>query len=260
MTTAAPQKTLSAPEFGRILVETMDLDPVYCLFAPEGLGSDARLARSWCLAYWMFYHAGVASRIAGSADFWAETQKALNDKWPRGAERRHFRGRASQKSVDWLSVRFPRPEMAVAELERSGRTFAEISRAVRAWPYFGHWIAFKVADMMERVLGIPVDFSGCALSFYEEPTAGASLIAKEQGLPEDPALVTDWLLSHLVGLKAPPFRDRRLNLQEAETVLCKYKSYRNGHYPPGKDSRELAHALKGWGPLAESMILLVPVQ
>lgn len=42
-----------------------------------------------------------------------------------------------------------------------------------------------------------------------------------------------------------PGRVKRMVLvQEVETVLCKWKAHRNGHYPPGKDTRELRQALR----------------
>jgi hypothetical protein len=52
------------------------------------------------------------------------------------------------------------------------------------------------------------------------------------------------LPEHLGSLYAPPARDRLVNVQECETVLCKYKSHINGHYPPGKDTLEVLHGLK----------------
>lgn len=44
----------------------------------------------------------------------------------------------------------------------------------------------------------------------------------------------DYVLSGLDG-QAPPRFDRPLNVQEAETVLCKWKSYSGGHYEIGED-------------------------
>jgi len=44
--------------------------------------------------------------------------------------------------------------------------------------------------------------------------------------------------------KAPPWFDRPLNIQEAETILCKYKSHTHGHYPVGKDVAAVKKALE----------------
>jgi hypothetical protein len=128
---------------------------------------------------------------------------------------------------------------------------------VRLIPAFGPWIAFKMCDVMERCLDLPVDFADCNLGFYKEPRAGAALLATgdAEARIDDAALtaVSAALLSRLGGLKAPPDRKRRINVQEAETVLCKYKSSCNGHYPLGKDTREVFEALHGWGKYADRM-------
>jgi hypothetical protein len=55
-------------------------------------------------------------------------------------------------------------------------------------------------------------------------------------------------------LLAPPFQDRPINIQEVETVLCKYKAHCYGFYPYGNDTVHVAKALDGWGDLAQSML------
>jgi hypothetical protein len=66
------------------------------------------------------------------------------------------------------------------------------------------------------------------------------------------------LTEAFAGFSAPPRHDRPVGVQEVETCLCKYKSYVNGHYPIGKDSRELRHALTGWGSKADQLRAFVP--
>ena len=58
--------------------------------------------------------------------------------------------------------------------------------------------------------------------------------------------------------KAPPFHDRPVGVQEVETIFCKWKSHVKGHYPLGKDTRELHHGLQGWGALAEKLRKVLP--
>jgi hypothetical protein len=58
--------------------------------------------------------------------------------------------------------------------------------------------------------------------------------------------------------KAPPDFTRPVNVQEIETVFCKYKSPLKGHYPLGKDTLELHHSLAGWGDLAEQLRSQLP--
>src|SRR6185437_10528018 len=53
-------------------------------------------------------------------------------------------------------------------------------------------------------------------------------------------------------LLAPPWRDRPVNIQEIETVLCKWKSHLHGRYPVGKDTSEVKHGLYAWGKCSET--------
>ena len=243
-------------DFGRRLIQTEDLDPVYV--GVYGLGLDAPTRARWLLAYWCFYHCGVACALSGRSgpDFYAGMRQADAERWPRGRERRHFRGKTSQATIEWLSVRFPRPEDGIASLESAGR-FEELSRRVRAWPAFGPWIAFKAADMLERLGVAEIAFSEDVLAFYSEPVAGARLAEGELGVRGLRAVVEE-LTATYSDLPAPPRGERRVGVQEVETVLCKWKSHLNGRYPIGLDTREIAHGLSGWGSLAEEMKRCLP--
>jgi hypothetical protein len=245
---------LPAVAFGRALLDSLDLDPIYVMLARSGLDRPA-LAR-WCLAYWCYYHAGVASRVADAPDFWGAMARADREKWPRGAERRHFRGAAAAAALDALARRFPRPEAAVASLP-AGPAPA-VMAAVRGWRGFGPCSAIKVADMLDRVLGVPVDWWGTDLAFYAEPAAAALLVARLEGLPADVPTVVNWLLDRLPGRLAPPTFDRRLGPAEVETILCKFKAHHAGRYPVGKDTREIRRGLAGWGPTAERLAPCLP--
>jgi hypothetical protein len=143
----------------------------------------------------------------------------------------------------------------VAKIFQTNTTFKQISRAVQALPQCGPWIAFKVADMGDRVMGYAVDFSDCELAMYRDPMKGAALVAlgdkdakiSAQGV----RMVVDDLRVQLGALRVPGLDTQRsYNLQEVETVLCKYKSHINGHYKPGKDRHEVAKMLEGYGDLA----------
>lgn len=244
---------LNHRNFGTYLLNTEDLDPVYVglvrLELPPG-----RLA-AWLLSYWCFYHAGVSCYITESnRGFWEDmTEFAGKSAAPRGVERRHFRGQKAIDAIAYLMHRYKSPLNALEDLASGDQTFQDVSERVQQWRLFGPWIAFKVADMIERCAGIPVDFSDCELAMYSEPTKGALLIAQQEGWPDDIPLVINNLLRIHDGRKAPPGYDRPIGLSEAETIFCKFKSHWNGHYPLGKDTREIREALHGWGNLAETM-------
>lgn len=118
---------LSLEDFGRRLIEAGDLDPVYTAVHAAGMEKDQ--LRRWCLAYWMCYHAGLASYVSErESAFWPimqdfaanVTESPIGGRWPRGRERRHFRGDNAIGSVAWFIGKFSAPEMPVKLLERLG--------------------------------------------------------------------------------------------------------------------------------------------
>ena len=241
-------------EFGQALLEAGDLDPVYNYLAGSKL-DEVKLKR-WLLAYSMFYHAGLSNQLAVMEvdEFWKFIKENLRT-LPRGEERRHYRGEAAIKSVESLS-RFA-PEDIVDYWYMDLR-FKEVLISVQKLPLYGPWIAFKMADMGERVLQLPIDFSDCELSIYREPRIGAAIVLygdekhpiEAEGIRE----TVDYITSELnaKGFLAPPWNDRPLNVQEAETILCKFKSHLHGHYPVGKDVEAVQKALQWTLPLVRN--------
>ena len=243
-------------DFGAGLLQTGDLDPVYIMLHRADLEPPA-LAR-WLVAYWCFYHSGVASALTETPDFWAAARAhAATPKSARGTERRHFRGPAAPRALDWLRERWAEPEDWVRYLSTEP-TFASVAARAQEAPLFGPWIAFKIADMLERCAGAAIDFSGCELSIYAEPKKGATLIAQQEGWPDTLQYVCDRLAALHGHHLAPPDGGRLVNIQEIETILCKFKSHWGGHYPLGKDTHETREQLHGWGPLAEKLEKVYP--
>jgi Alpha-glutamyl/putrescinyl thymine pyrophosphorylase clade 2 len=261
-------------EFGDRLLRTQDLDPVYVALTNTQM--PRKQLAAVCVAYWCFYHLGASARIAEAKDFWgAMTTAALNTSnsdgskpWPRGAERRHFRGQQAIDAVTALKRRYRTAEDALQGLLGEVPTYTAVATSAQSHVGFGPWIAFKIADFSERVLGMGTDFSDCELGIYKDPRQGAALLRWERlgdGLIDKPwaAPINDEELKAEVAYwvtfwrkkraKAPPHRDRLVNVQEIETIFCKYKSHRKGHYPAGKDTQELNHGLVGWGDLAQQL-------
>jgi hypothetical protein len=226
-------------DFGTQLIETNDLDPIYTMLAHSDLTSEEK--KRWVLAYWFFYHAGVSSMIAfkTGAEYYKAMRAALTH--PRGTERRYFRADVGGPVIDYLEM-VGHPEEIVDWIASDG-DFGNITRRVQAIPQCGPWIAFKVADMIDRCLGTPVDFSNCHLSIYKEPVKGAALIAYgDQNFPISRKIVISVyndLVEEFKHFDAPPFYDRPVGLAEVETIACKYKSHVNGHYPVGKDIKDI---------------------
>lgn len=261
-------------EFGVQLVKTGDLDPVYTAIHSANLdeGTKHRLV----LAYWCFYSLAAAARLAEAktpAKYWELMEEAATFSpvgyegkrpWPRGGERRHFRGWQAQGAMNALHSGYKNATDAVMGLtdgKNPQPTYHSVSQAAQRHRGMGPWIAFKIADMSERILGMGTDFTDCELGIYKDPRQGAALAWVERcQFTLETWKLTPWAypitndelqscVEHHVRLfqrkllSAPPTGDRLVNVQEIETIFCKYKSYRKGHYPPGKDIREISHGL-----------------
>lgn len=228
---------LDCYEFGRRLLDANDLDPVYVVVHGANLGD---VLPRWLISYWCFYHVGTASWVVDQPDYWmAMTTAAGSKEWPRSSERRHFRGKAATDSVEWLRQRGV--EALFRPLLRPTTVTAPaLMEIVREWKGFGPWISFKVADMIERIGLRRVRFDVSTAMYDGSPTEAAQLLwTEERG--DDPATKTEQCeyavrrVLENVKAPAPPTSDRDLGPQEAETILCKWKSYRGGHYHVGED-------------------------
>jgi len=255
---------LDIKRFGEHLLETGDLDPIYIMLEQAALPPD-QLNR-WLLAYWCFYHAGFASYASDHTGlaYWRVMETAAENavpappgcRWPRGHERRHFRGAAAVRAISKLRSRYSKPEEMVDYLLRFPPSYEAVANAVREHVLFGPWIAFKVADMIDRVLGVHVDFTEAAVFMFTDPRAAALRLWRaetkmpETARPRDENAVIAKVVEHLreqfKGWSAPPLYDRPVGLQEIETILCKWKSHMNGHYPLLNDITEIGAGLSEW--------------
>jgi hypothetical protein len=241
----AVNNSLSVYDFGRQLLETNDLDPVYVMLWNSPLES-RKVLRSWLLSYWCFYHSGTASWVIDQPDYWTAMMAAASSKdYPRCPERRHFRGANAIKSVTYLQWR------GVFNLFRdviaSPSGVSAKMAAVQKWVGFGPWIAFKVVDMLERLDLCEVKFTVDATLYDSPREAAAILYEQEKGIKDVHGESGPWALDQIVrrfsDMGAPPRNERPVGYQEAETILCKWKSYLNGHYKVGEDIESLRKSL-----------------
>jgi len=250
----------TALKFGARLIATNDLDPVYNVLYGAEMSRDQKDRTS--LAYWCFYNLGLAAEI-GMETTAKAYYDAIEDSIPkgrRGAERRHWRGEAARRTLSWLREH-GEPESIVEQIF-SKPGYADVANQVKAIPVFGPWITWKIADMGERCLGRTVDFSEASLSMYRDPVQGAAQVLRGDWrakiTSEEVEEVTQAVIDSLRTLKAPPSYDRQINIQEAETVLCKYKSWRKGNYWIGKDIKEIGEAMRAAGPTARRLAQHLP--
>lgn len=254
-------------EFGRKLVETGDLDPIYLLLwnSPTYMRGE-RLA-DWLVAYWCFYNVGTVNWILGhgkSCDpgYWDAMEAAADTaEHPRGTERRHFRGDNGRKAVSYLRSHAATCSELIESL-RGGEdepTRETVSRHVEEWEGFGPWIAFKVADMIERLDIFPVRFTpGDIFNLFDSPRKGAEAMAERYGPAPTPPYLWAYnrIIRQLGELQAPPRFERRINIQEVETILCKWKSHLSGHYEVGKDIEEIHKSLIKYRHCAYASVML----
>lgn len=267
-------------EFGRHLLETGDLDPVYIALNKTEWKDKGQLNR-WLLAYWCFYHCGVASYLSEFEHefFWeaimiaARNEQPAPDggRWPRGSERRHFRGDAAVKAVRTMAMQYHDPEYLVNDiikprdlvlLPEQKYLFAQIAERAQRLPLFGPWISFKVCDMVDRLELAPVDFDKASVFMFDDPRKAALMLWRQHHgfgpdiRPKNEQLIIDQVVDHLTEhfkeFTAPPLHDRPVGLQEIETILCKWKSHMNGHYPLYNDIHEIREGLASWAKVSST--------
>lgn len=250
MTATTRTKVMSVYEFGSRLLETGDLDPVYIMLYHARL--EPHKLKRWLWAYWCFYHCGTASWMTDQMDFWgAMAAGAASKAYPRSSERRHFRGKAAIQAVESMAARRMTASEMVDELCDWDHTpsLQEVSARAQETKGFGEWIGFKIADMLERLDLCQVEFKPAdVFDMFEAPLHGAAEMWRRHGDDSnDDEDIPVWayrrLTEKLGTYKAPPRYERPINIQEVETILCKWKSHTNGHYEIGKDTHEIRHGL-----------------
>lgn len=263
MTLSRHYPRLTVVPFGKQLLESGDLDPIYT--ALQGLDFRGHQLARWLTAYWLFYNAGFASWASEreGVSYWKALAVAaenkhpspLQGKWPRGSERRHMRGEAAVKAVASLQTRFSkRPEDFVYEIMDGPNELSKVMERVRGYYLFGSWIAFKVADMLDAVCGYPIEQSNLELFLYDTPRKSILTLWQARQLPlkaQQPEAALEeafhWLQDQLKGVKVP--HKPKLKAPDwfaLETVWCKHKSHLGGHYPLYKDVIEIDEAVAEW--------------
>lgn len=263
---------LTVEDFGARLIKSGDLDPVY--IGLHNWETDGETKARWLVSYWCFYHCGVAGYMSqlSNREFWTVLEIAaknsepspLRDRWPRASERRHFRGDNALKAVNHLKARYGTAKDMVDTIASAAPSFKAVNNAVQSHVGFGPWIGFKVADMLDRCLGHPVDFETKDVFMFKDPLKAALMVWRnKQGLPETAKpksilVAVDAVVDHLREVfdnyVAPPLHDRPIGIQEIETVLCKWKSHLNGHYPIYNDIMEINENCNGWGANAQGFL------
>lgn len=238
-----PRK-LRVLEFATLLLVSDDIDPLYNIL--NGVDFSEYDRDKWLVAYWCFYHAGLACQAVDSKDYWTFMKRvaAGGKEFPRGTERRHFRGMIAKKSVAYLQHTFIHPTNFMTWLVEAGPSATAVMDRVTEVYGFGQWIKWKVADMIERLGISPLEFDESNLDdMFISSRQGALKTCETEGLEQTLLAAHRYVMNEVGDYKAPPLYDRLVNVQETETIFCKWKSHLSGHYPIGKDTREIKEGL-----------------
>jgi hypothetical protein len=262
-------------DFGRALFRTQDLDPVYVTL-PKAITDQDQVAR-WLLAYWLFYSCGSASWLSEREgdEFWRalmvaaenQTPTPFGGRWPRAAERRHFRGAAAVKAVEALRRRYTRPEDMVEFLLTGRMDVRSVIARAQGHYLVGPWAAFKIADTIDAVLGAEVAQDDITAFLYDTPRksileswkAGRLPIEATNGTVLEKAM--RWLQQELADCEIPHKPGQAPDWFALETVWGKFHSHLTGHYPPYHDINEIRHGLQPWlksSPTARRVLAAMP--
>lgn len=254
-------------EFGDAKLRLKDIDPLY--WAVHNAGMDEVWKCAYTVAFVTFDLAGLAASITDTWEggkrtwraYWGAMHMAV-DQTKRGAPRRYFRGQVAHEALYWLEARYGNPVKMLAALKG---TFNEAEAEMKAWPQFGPTAYFKLADMAERVCGVPIDFEVITpkqLMSNVQVTKG--VVKALEDMPVLTRTAEDLFESmrrYKWATKAGPGYDRKLGMQEFETILC-YYSHDDAHnrHMPGMDIHNIAAELGGWGATADKLQMALPWQ
>lgn len=247
--------------FGSLLFSSGDLDPIY--IAAQGSSYSPQQLARWLVAYWLFYAAGFASYASEHSDreFWRVLARAavnadltpIGGRWPRGSERRHFRGPRAVEAVRRLHEQYSSAQQMVDFLTTGGMDVSSVISRARGHYLFGDWISFKIADMLDALI-MPVRQDDISVFLYDSPRKSIlenirlGTVPVPTGLDEAGQLAAamKWLGKKLKNCSVPHKPGAQPDLFCLETVWCKHLSHMHGHYPPLKDVVEIHEGVQPW--------------
>jgi Alpha-glutamyl/putrescinyl thymine pyrophosphorylase clade 2 len=227
-------------KFATAMFKLEDADPGYMLLARAEMdhAKKLRYIMAWCT----FYNPGLA---AHASDFqggkFYEFLRYVYPHAKRASERRHFRGQAGLKALaQWQSL-YPKPEAMVEACFAS--SYLGVRKNMQHMAQMGDYFYWKLADIQDTVFHKPVDFTGCEKYMPKVPKQGADMIGDMENVFDLEAIMG--IVTKHIGKLDHPFTERKLKLQEAETVCCVFKQHVVGDYKFGFRSAKAYKRLKG---------------
>lgn len=250
-------------EWGKKLLDEREADPPYDMLtnALDVYMLSETAALRWCLGFWLFYHVGIASWLAEAPSevFWSIASDISHRKpsafvpdglYPRGGYRRYFRGAVAQDAIGKMAS--VGPEKLVDSLFSGASSFEIVRKRVQDLPSFGYTMAFKMADMGERIFNYPISFHP-TMRLPDEPQRGEEIAMEKYGSD-----VRVKIANHIKRCKPPGRWSREPNIQEIETIFCEWKHHLSGKFQIGQDAPRLRRHLVGFGDLASQLSRFLP--
>ena len=233
-------------KFAEVMFKLEDADPGYMLLKRAEL--DRATKMRYVLAWCTYYNPGVAAVACQfqGAKFYEYLRRVFPSA-KRASERRHFRGQAGQKALMQWQDLYPKPEAMIEATH--GTSYLQVRKNMQHMAQMGDYFYWKLADIWDTVFDEVVDFTGCEKYMPKVPQQGADMIADleapegqhPEGLVDTMKVVT----AVVRGIPYPVKGERKLALQEAETVCCVFKQHVVGDYRYGFRSAKAWKRLNG---------------
>lgn len=228
---------LSVKEFAKIEIESGDLDPDY-IFINNVAAGDSRFKADWIIAKTIIYDSESELRFLLNN----ESLETLNY----GNERRKHKRHAKEYLDSIFQIADSDPLDFFINLPKNAYEAMEKIKMAKG---FGPWAAWKTIDLVGCCLDIEFNFDDFDFrGAYDYPIKGMLMVA---GMDEQKSRNVSDLdyktafrnvidaLGSAAHLKPPCGKRDIINIQEIETILCKYHSYVHGHYEPLEDLKRL---------------------
>lgn len=249
-------------KFGRHLMESEDIDPLYPVLRHLQQDMDEEQALWHSFLYVAWYN--LPSATAAFARY--PTPRAgvvdlANEGWPTGVERRNHRG-VSFALARHLQSYLAATKRGQARWYREGVGTHQVTdtqallaglpkdRFSNQWNWHivnerlqmlygnGRWAAYKHCEVLRRVNGMPLEAPDMGHQFSSGPRQGlATLYGDLEG--QTSAVIAELDRRGLDLQKRLVRRGLVVDIEELETILCNWKSLLKGKYYVGHDIDEL---------------------
>lgn len=232
--------------FGRELIRSQDIDPLYPVLKHLERGMSDEGALWFTFLYMAYYNLGSATRALELIPEPAQMPLVF----PRldiATERRNLRGNKLRPHVDHYVglIRQAGSQHAFLQQRWEGKDAIERYEAFwltaqTVWQN-GRWAAFKWAEILKKVHGWYLAAPDMRMEFCSGPKAGLMLMFGLEADPGVPALneygeILRYQLARQ-GLSVPDW-------ETLETLLCNFHSLRDGRYYIGHDIDELQDVIE----------------